>query len=354
MSFNDFEEYKKQGEPSQKEKAENWAISIGLQKVDDLTPSRYLIETAKENIEGKIDNDEVKERINSYYKTEAGQSQDIGTEQADKVSMHIAEILSEKSFSLSPTTIYSIHRRMFYDVFPKIAGVIRDYNITKKEVVLNGDTVHYGPFQDIKFALDYEFDREKEFSYSELNTKEKIEHIAKFISSIWQIHPFAEGNTRTIAIFTIKYLQTMGFIAKNIFFEQNAKYFRDSLVRANYQNVKNGISYTKEYLNLFFENLLFDGKNKLDSKNLIIPVRVNERNVMINEKNVMINKEDVMIKIDNKVLSLIMERKAGTIEELASLLGKSTRTIARAIKKLSDEKRIQRIGSRKTGHWEAL
>lgn len=354
MSFNDFEEYKREGEPSQKEKAENWAISIGLQKVDDLTPSKYLIETAKENIEGKIDNNEVRERINSYYKTEAGQLQDIGTEQADKVSMHIAEILSEKSFSLSPTMLYSIHRRIFFDVLPKIAGNIRDYNITKNEVVLNGDTVHYGPFQDIKYALDYEFDREKNFSYEELNLKEKVAHIVEFISSIWQIHPFAEGNTRTIAIFTIKYLKTMGFDTNNIFFEQNAKYFRDSLVRANYQNLKNGITYTKEFLNLFFENLFFDGKNELDSKNLIISVGENEENVMINEENVMINEENVMIKINDKVLSLITENNKVTIDEIASLLGKSPRTVARAIKELKSEQRIKRIGSNKTGHWEIL
>lgn len=340
MSFNDFEEYKKQGEPSQKEKAENWAISIGLQKVDDLTPSRYLIETAKENIEGKIDSHEVRERINSYYKTEAGQSQDVGTEQADKVSVHIAEILAEKSFSLSPTTIYSIHRRMFYDVLPKFAGVIRDCNIIKNEVVLNGDTVHYGPFQDIKYALDYEFDREKEFNYNELNLKEKVEHIAKFISSIWQIHPFAEGNTRTIAIFTIKYLKTMGFSANNKFLEQNAKYFRDSLVRANYQNVKNGISYTAEFLNLFFDNLLFDGENELDSKNLIIPVGVNDKNVGV--------------KTADKVLSLITKNKTVTTVEIAKLLNKTTRTIERAIKRLKDQNRIERIGSDKTGYWKVL
>lgn len=354
MSFNEFEEYIKQGEPSQKEKAENWAISIGLQKVDDLTPSRYLIETAKENIEGKIDSNEVKDRINSYYKTEAGRMQDVGTEQADKVSMHIAEILSEKSFSLSPTMLYSIHRRIFYDVLPKIAGNIRDCNITKKEVVLKGDTILYGPYQDIKYALDYEFDREKEFNYNELNLKEKVEHIAKFISSIWQIHPFFEGNTRTIAIFTIKYLRTMGIDTNNTFFEQNAKYFRDSLVRANYKNLDQGISYTKDFLYMFFENMLFDGENVLDSKNLIIHVGVNDENVGVNDKNVGVNDENVGVKTDGKVLSLIAENKTITIIEIAKLLDKTTRTIERAIKRLREDNRIKRVGSDKTGHWEVI
>ena len=347
MSFNEFEEYKKQGEPSQKQKAENWAVAIGLQKVDNLTPSKYLIEIAKENIEGKINSDEVKERINSYYKTEEGKSQNFETEQADKVSMHIAEILSENSFTFSPATLFSIHKRIFSDVFPEIAGKIRDYNITKKEEVLLGDTVYYGSFQDIKDTLDYDFDREKKFSYENLNLKEKTEHIAEFISGIWQIHPFAEGNTRAVAVFTIKYLKTMGFNTNNDFFEQNSKYFRDSLVRANYQDLKRGISYTKEYLKKFFDNMLFNGKNKLESKYLIIPVGVNEKIVGVNEK-------IVGVKTSEQILSLIHENNKITIREMSEKSGKTQRTIERAIQKLKNNNKITRIGSDKTGYWKIL
>ena len=150
---NEFEEYKKQGEPTQKQKAENWAIAIGLQKVDNLTPSKYLIEIAKENIEGKIDNNDVKEKINSYYNTEEGKKQNFETEQADKVAMHIAEILSEDSFTFSPATLFSIHKRLFSDVLPQIAGKIREYNITKKEILFRGESVYYGSFQDIQDML---------------------------------------------------------------------------------------------------------------------------------------------------------------------------------------------------------
>ena len=367
MDYKEFEEYKKQGEPSQRQKAENWAIAIGLQKVDDLTPSKYLIDTAKENIEGKIDNAEVKERINSYYKTEDGKKQNIETEQADKVAMHIAEILAEVSFIFSPTTLLSIHRRLFGDVLPKIAGKIRDYNITKKEAVLLGDTVCYGSFQDIKDALDYDFDREKNFSYEDLNLKEKIEHIAGFISGIWQIHPFCEGNTRTVAVFTIKYLKTMGFDANNDFFEQNAKYFRDALVRANYQDLKRNIPYTKEFLNKFFENMLLDEKNNLDSNFLLIKVDddknagvnfenagVNQKNVGVNFENVGVNPKDVGVKIDDGIISLIKDNNKITIREMASKLNKTTRSVERALKKLKEDNKIKRVGSDKTGTWEIV
>lgn len=352
MDFNEFEEYKKQSEPTQRQKAENWAVAIGLQKVDDLTPSKYLIETAKENIEGKIDSNAVKEKINSYYKTEEGKKQNFGTEQADKVAMHIAEILSETSFTFSPATLFSIHKRLFSDVLPKIAGKIRDYNITKKETVLLGDTVYYGSFQDIKETLDYDFDREKKFSYKELNLKEKIEHIAEFISGIWQIHPFAEGNTRTVAVFTIKYLKTMGFDVNNDFFEQNSKYFRDALVRANYQNIKKGISYTKEFLDNFFENMLFHGTNDLDSRYLIISVE--EESVGVKQKFVGVNSENVGVKTENKVMVLIKESNNITIKEMADKLGKSTRSIERAIQKLRKNNKLIRIGSDKTGTWQIL
>lgn len=346
MGYKEFEEYKKQGEPSQKQKAENWAIAIGLQKVDDLTPSKYLIDTAKENIEGKIDSNEVKERINSYYKTEDGKKQNIETEQADKVAMHIAEILSEVSFTFSPTTLFSIHKRLFNDVFPKIAGKIRDYNITKNEPVLLGDTVYYGSFQDIKETLDYDFDREKNFSYKELNLKEKIEHIAGFISGIWQIHPFGEGNTRTVAVFTIKYLRTMGFDVNNDFFEQNSKYFRDALVRANYQDLKRNISYTKEYLNKFFENLLLQGNNDLDSKYLFIQGTDNQ--------NVGVNKKNVGVKSEEKIITLIKDNNKITIKEMAIKLDKTTRSIERTIKNLKQNNKIKRVGSDKTGTWEIV
>ena len=211
----EFEKYIRQGEPSQKEKSQIWQTAIGLQQVDGLTPSTYLIETAKDNIEGKITIEEVKYRIESYYKQLSNRNEvdNDRTEEADKVSANIAQLLSEKSFSFSPKELLSIHKRLFSGVesIHVKVGAIRDYNITKSEWVLNGNTVYYATADTIKSTIDYDFLQEKNFSYKGLSKRQMVEHIAKFISGLWQIHAFGEGNTRTIAVFTIKYLRTLGF-----------------------------------------------------------------------------------------------------------------------------------------------
>ena len=216
--MSDFEEYIRQGEPSQKEKAQIWQTAIGLQDTDGLKVSDYLIETAKENIEEKITIGEVKYRINSYYKqTASHKTIENRIDEADKVSVSIAEILSEKTFSFSPTELLSIHRRLFTGVETmrvKI-GKYRDYNITKSEWVLDGKTVFYASADNISATLDYDFKEEKKFNYKGLSMRETVEHIIKFISGIWQIHAFGEGNTRTIAVFAIKYLRTFGFEVEN-------------------------------------------------------------------------------------------------------------------------------------------
>ena len=350
MSYNMFEEYKREGEPNEKQRAENWAIAIGLQQVDNLTPSNYLIETAKENIEGKITIEEVKQRVDSYYKTEKGKLQGERKEEADKVSAHIADILSDGSFTFSPMTLYSIHRRLFGDIFPKIAGKIRDYNITKEELVLNGDTVRYGTADLIKETLDYDFDVEKKFKYKGLSLQAKVERIADFISGIWQIHPFGEGNTRTIAIFTIKYLRTMGFDASNEYFEKNAKYFRDALVRANYQDLKNDIAYSKEYLYDFFDNLLLGGEKILSSKDLF--VKTMEKTVKTMEKK--IETMEKTGKTREKIISLIEQNSKVTTKELSTLIGITEKGVEWQLTQLKKNKLIIRVGSNNGGHWLVL
>ena len=249
----DFEEYKKQGEPEQSKKAENWGIAIGLQKVDNLTPSKYLIKVAKENIEGRISVDEAEEQITSYYKQNPAKTlQEHNEKEADEVSARINRLLSTNTFSFSPAELISIHKALFTGILDrKIAGKIRDYDITKDEPILNGDTVVYGRADSIKETLDYDFTQEKNFNYKGLSKREKVEQLAKFTSGIWQIHPFGEGNTRATAVFIIKYLYTLGFKTTNDMFEKNAKYFRNALVRANYQNLAEDIPYTMEFLNKF-------------------------------------------------------------------------------------------------------
>jgi len=227
-----FDEYIIQGEPSQKEKAQIWQTAIGLQDVDGLKVSDYLIETAKENIEGKITIAEVKYRVDNYYKqSENRQTIENRIDEADKVSANIAEILSEKTFSFSPAEILAIHRRLFTGVetMHVKTGKYRDYNITKSEWALDGKTVFYASADNISATLDYDFKEEKNFNYKGLSKRETVEHIVKFISGLWQIHAFGEGNTRTIAVFTIKYLRTFGFEVENDMFAQHSWYFRNAI-----------------------------------------------------------------------------------------------------------------------------
>lgn len=254
--FASFDEYLRQGEPSQKESAENWKTAIGLQAVDGLQPSAYLIDVAKRNIEGEISLDESRKLIDSYYQSKTVRTpKDEDEEEADKVSANIAKILASKTFAFNTNGYVSLHRRIFEGVF-KHAGEIRQYDISKKEWVLEGDYVNYLNWEDLRRALDWDIEQEKNFSYKGLTDDEKIEHIAKFISGIWQIHAFREGNTRTTAIFTIQYLRSLGYEVNNEMFAKHSWYFRNALVRANYRNIQKGIDYSPIYLVRFFRNLL--------------------------------------------------------------------------------------------------
>lgn len=267
-----FAEYIKLSEPDKVNKAYAWQTAVGLQDVDKLQPSEYLLSTAKENIDGNISIDEVKKRIDSYYEESALHVPE-GTEEADKVSVHIAEILSDGAFVFSPTQYISIHRRLFQGVFSH-AGRIRDYNIRKNEWVLDGASVMYGGVQELRETLDYDFKTEQEFSYADLTMSEIVSHLARFVSRLWQIHIFCEGNTRTTAVFFIKYLRVMGFNVTNDVFAKNAWYFRNSLVRANYRDVRNGIYEDMSFLEAFLRNLMMGEKNEL--KNRYMHIRWDE------------------------------------------------------------------------------
>ena len=251
MAF-DFNEYKRLGEPDKQEKAENWEIAIGLQQVDGLKPSEYLLELARKNIEGELSIYEVKESLRTYYEEKKPEkSDDERKDEADKVSAHITEILSEKTFTFSPAEYIGIHKRLFEGVFSH-AGMTRGYNITKGEWVLDGDTVHYASAAILGNALDYDFDKEKKFTYKGLSKRQLAEHIAEFTTSLWQIHPFCEGNTRTTAVFIIKYLRSLGFKGvSNDQFADNSWYFRNALVRAAATNVLEGVYPDRIYIDRF-------------------------------------------------------------------------------------------------------
>jgi fido (protein-threonine AMPylation protein) len=302
-----FDEYIIQGEPNKKAKAEIWRTAIGLQAVDGLQTSDYLKDTACKHIEGEINIDQVRERINTYYQSKTKiESDDDNMQEADKVSANIAKILSSETLDFSTNGYISLHRRIFEGVF-KHAGHVRDYDITKKEWILDNDTVHYLNWEDLLRALNYDIEQERSFSYKGISTEQLINHITNFVSKIWQIHPFAEGNTRTTAVFTILYLRDLGFKVENDMFAEHSWYFRNALVRANYRNAVKGIDYTPKYLECFFRNLLFGEQWDLRNRYLhISPTEEWKEQPNLQENRTSTGQvQDKLFTKDNNIISLI-------------------------------------------------
>ena len=327
MDKDPFKEYIRQSEPSKRDKGYAWHTAIGLQAVDGLKPSKYLIDTAIKNIEGDISIDEAQELLNTYYEENPKADTDDRTEEADKVAVRIAKILSEKAFSFTPNEYISIHKKLFAGIYGH-AGKLRDYNITKKEWVLNGATVLYGSASELRATLDYDFAEEKKFSYKNLSMEDIIHHLALFVSRLWQIHVFGEGNTRTTAVFFIKYLRTLGFDVTNDIFAENAWYFRNALVRANYNDLKNGVHETTKYLELFLRNLLLDEKNELHNRSMHISGRFKETDfegAKADIENAEADIESQKANIRNKLLAfsdMISEKTINHTFELFSKCGK--------------------------------
>ena len=297
MNKDPFKEYIKESEPAKRDKGYAWHTAIGLQAVDGLKTSEYLLHTAVRNIEGEISFEEANVLLQTYYEENPTRDASDRTEEADKVSARIAALLSERAFSFTPNEYISIHRKLFAGIYSH-AGHIRDYNITKKEWVLNGATVLYGSATELRATLDYDFSEEKKFSYKNLSMDEIIHHLALFVSRLWQIHVFGEGNTRTTAVFFIKYLRTLGFDVTNDIFAENAWYFRNALVRANYNDLKNGIHETTEFLEVFLRNLLLNENHPLQNRTLHIsgtfkePEKVNIDSEKANIENKKVNIEE--------------------------------------------------------------
>lgn len=342
----DFEQYIRNTEPEKKEKSYVWSTAIGLQQVDGLTPSKYLFDTAKRNIDGEITFDEAKSLIDTYYesKTERTENSEERTEEADKVASRIAQILSEKSFNFSPSHLIAIHGRLFEGIF-KFAGKLRDYDISKREWVLDGDTVMYGAAFELKAALEYDFEQERNFSYKNLTREEIVRHITFFVSRLWQIHAFGEGNTRTTAVFTIKYLRSLGFNVNNDIFAENSWYFRNAIVRANYTNLQKGIQENQEFLEKFFRNLLLGEQNEL--RNRYCHIRYSG-----GDEKSSVKKFGEKQKSSVKILELIKQTPQITLEEIANVLGISKRAVEKQVKKLREANIIERIGSDRSGWWK--
>ena len=372
----DFEEYIRHVEPAKREKSYAWSTAIGLQQVDGLTPSDYLLEVAKKNIEGKISLNKAQALIDSYYESKTERSDDKDeTEEADKVSTRIAQILSEKSFNFSPSFLIAIHKRLFEGVL-KHAGEIRKYDISKKEWVLNGESVMYGASFELRMALDYDFEREREFDYSNLGMDEIVRHMAFFVSRLWQIHAFGEGNTRATAVFTIKYLRSMGFKVGNDIFAKNSWYFRNALVRANYKNVRKGVQQEPEHLEKFFRNLLMGEKNELRNRYLHVdyvkakesadagkskkyPTKCHSKNVTAkcHSKNVTVKSGKVALQLSERqkqIVEIVKNNPNILQTELAEQFGVRRETIYRDMKKLVEMGVLSRSDSDKKCNWKVV
>ena len=347
--MSEFDEYIRQGEAERSAKAAAWQTAIGLQDVDGLKPSKYLIETAKKHIEGDITIDDVKSMLDSYYKSKTAriEVENERTEEADKVSARIEELLTEKSFTFSPDYLSWIHRHLFQGVF-KFAGRYREYGITKKEWVLKGDTVLYASPSMISGTLQYDFSQEKAINYSALGTDAAIRQISKFISGIWQIHPFGEGNTRTTAVFAMKYLQSFGFEVKNDMFKAHSWYFRNALVRANYNNYPKRISATDEFLVLFFRNLILGEKNELRNRDLLVQSTQSDSAIPPKGQNGTL---DLTLE-EMTIVKFLKENKFARQSELALLINKSDRTVKRIMDSLKGKNVIERKNGKRNGYWE--
>lgn len=359
------EEYIRQSEPDRRERGEAWRVAIGLQQVDGLTPSDYLVDTAKQHIDGEITIGEAKALIDSYYQSAncRHEVENDRTEEADKVSARIAELLSEKTFNFSPAQLTSIHRRLFDGIY-KLAGRIRDYNITKSEWVLKGETIYYADYSTISETLEYDMRAEREFSYAGIPVDDAIRHLMRFCANLWQIHAFCEGNTRTTAVFMIKYLRTLGFNVVNDMFAQNSWYFRNALVRANYSNLQKGITESTVYLERFFRSMLLGEVNTFRNRELHIDWKEAETS-----NNVQSAKD--VVQSANSALNLPLKCKSCTLEEVAVLrvvqanptatqkqmaaeIGKSERTVKSITVTLQEKGILQRVGGKRDGRWEII
>ena len=336
-------EYIKQGEPNKVEKTKLWETAIGLQEVDGLKPSAYLIETAKQHIEGNINIEEVKYRINEYYKAvDNRKSEEIANEEADKVAVRITEILGENTFNFSVAELLNIHKRLFNGIY-KSAGTFRDYNFTKEEWILNNDTVIYSSYETIKDALNYDFEKEREFSYKDLGIDEAISHLCRFTADIWQIHPFCEGNTRTTAVFIIKYLRTFGFNINDDVFAENSWYFRNSLVRANYKNFEKNIFEDISFLEKFFYNLLTNANYELKNRYTHINNDNNTNNNDVKGRNYTFEEQAIM--------NIIKSNPFTTQEEIAKEINKSVRTVKSHMSEMKEKGVIERKNGKRNGQW---
>lgn len=360
-----FDEYYEAAEPGRRERALGWATAIGLQQVDGLTPSDYLVETARRNIEGEITGDEARRLVDEYYETRLGHEEPTGHREADKVSARMNQLIHMPAFGMTPEFFIGLHGKIFEGVFGH-AGQIRDVELQKREWVLNGDSVQYEASFLVERSLERHFEREQAFKYKWLSDDAFVHHFATFVSRLWQIHPFREGNTRTTALMAIKYLRSMRYDVSNDLFARKSYYFRNALVRANYDNRRLDVEKTLTPLEEFFKVLVFGEEIELHSRYLKIGQEYGTpaANAMSNlhRRKSADRRRDVGINVGINVgiktgsteelaIKAILRNPRITASGLAKILSVTQRQAERVLATLKKTAGLRRQGARKNGEW---
>lgn len=261
-----------------------WKTAIALQAVEGLETSEDLMEIARQNVAGEIS-----------AKKAANQAKKIDDENhANLVAARMFEILSQTSKSaefyrnfLSQGTLQNIHRKLFEGILEN-AGEYRKKNIAKREWALDGELLLYPPAKNIANSLEKILSQERKFSFDDLENSQIANHIANFISDLWQIHPFEKYNTQTIAIFFIKYLEHFGLDFSDETLARRPVYFRNSLVRSAYSDGEK-IKADAKYFERLVQNILCSAKNELDYK--AIHIKYDECGVAIKAEETKVEKK---------------------------------------------------------------
>lgn len=350
LQLNEFAGYFEAKEPGRRERAEAWATAIGLQKVDGLTPSRYLVETAKAHIEGSITQVEAQQRIRAYYEAKDEVLRpDPSKEEPDKVSERMVAVINDGGFEFTPEYYISIHRKIFSG-FLSSAGKLRVNNIGKREWVLKDESITYGDKDSLLSSLVRDFQEEREFDYGGQPPESIIPHFVRFIAQIWQVHPFAEGNTRTTAVFAIKYLRSLGYRVTSNMFKDHSWYFRNALVRANYADYQRGVKREWGYLEAFFRNLLLGETNELKSRYLLIGSGQEPPHFVTTETSKVVRKG--CQKTRDLLIELIRHNPRIPQSAMASTLAISRQAVQKHLAALRATGSLRRIGPDKGGRWE--
>lgn len=264
-SFDDFEYEPASNHLTEKNRRHYWAVATGLQAVDGLTVSDYLQQNGIEYIAGKKSLSETGELIREYHRC----NNDAGHAEADLVSQRIAELLEKGAFFLAPEMLVRIHEYLFQDLDPAVyhPGEFKSERMVKCEDILNGDSVLYADPLAYDMSLSGALASEAAKAYGAFDSDE-MKGFCHTIAFIWQVHPFYEGNTRTVAVFSELYLNQLGFDLSNEPFEKHARYYRDALVRAVYRNASAGIFPNDSFLIRFYENALGFESNELSRSDL--------------------------------------------------------------------------------------